>query len=59
MDVDDSFASLPEETLTRFDASQWLAIDKRAGALDFTEIDYVFIFGRVAAPVPAVCLLVR
>ncbi|MDV7354494.1 beta-mannosidase [Rhodococcus oxybenzonivorans] len=42
VDLDSFFASLPEASLTRFNAFHWLAIDKKTGALDFTGIDAVF-----------------
>ncbi|MFC9357230.1 beta-mannosidase [Rhodococcus sp. NPDC057014] len=42
VDLDGFFGVLPEGSLTRFNAFQWLAIDKVTGALDFTGIDNVF-----------------
>ncbi|MFC9553334.1 beta-mannosidase [Rhodococcus sp. NPDC056960] len=42
VDLDGFFGSLPQGSLTRFNAFQWLAIDKATGALDFTGIDRVF-----------------
>ncbi|WP_371829493.1 beta-mannosidase [Rhodococcoides yunnanense] len=42
VDLDSYFASLPDHSLTRFDAFQSLAINKFTGQLDFGPMDAVF-----------------
>lgn len=57
VDLTDFFDSLPEASVTRFNAFQLLAVNKATGTLDFTAIDNVFraaeAHGQLLIPVLA------